>query len=324
MTGGIQESTSPITSAIGKRVTIRLRDPAGGFRDIVGVLQSENLLVNAKSEKVTFNQEEIAIWREIKSLPDRAGTGAPLSMRILELERLSDKTWPAEETLAYGKWRLRISDGHTMRANSVLPTGAPEFGQPANDIAESVADVIKIYQDHNLTPTFTVPIPLFDSLDSYLSENGWRLKIAANFLVRDLAQMAPPENIKYSFEVNTQPSLPWLELQGDHHLESIMLRYPAKYVEMKLGEEIISIGRVATLGGWSIITRLYVIPALRGQGVAKKMMNYLMFVARNDGATKIALQVDSENRAGLALYTGMGFRLHHRYNYRTLESSKSV
>lgn len=47
-------------------------------------------------------------------------------------------------------------------------------------------------------------------------------------------------------------------------------------------------------------------------------MNTLMNAAKEDGATKIGLQVDSENGAGLALYKSMGFRFHHSYNYRVL------
>jgi ribosomal protein S18 acetylase RimI-like enzyme len=44
----------------------------------------------------------------------------------------------------------------------------------------------------------------------------------------------------------------------------------------------------------------------------------LMAAAKGDGATKVGLQVDSENGVGLALYKSMGFRFHHFYNYRVL------
>jgi len=47
-------------------------------------------------------------------------------------------------------------------------------------------------------------------------------------------------------------------------------------------------------------------------------MRALMAAAKDDGATKVGLQVDSENGAGLALYKSMGFRFHHSYNYRVL------
>ena len=47
-------------------------------------------------------------------------------------------------------------------------------------------------------------------------------------------------------------------------------------------------------------------------------MRALMAAASEQGATKIGLQVDSENGAGLALYKSMGFRFHHSTNFRVL------
>ena len=92
MTEAAQKSVPSLLGAMGKRVTIRLHEPSGGYRDIVGILQSERHLINSKSETIYFSADEIAIWREIKPLPDLAGKGAPLSQRIMELEKLSDLT----------------------------------------------------------------------------------------------------------------------------------------------------------------------------------------------------------------------------------------
>lgn len=54
-----------IAGALGKRATLRLRDSDGGFRDIVGVLQSETELINRRGELITFNPEDIALMRVI-------------------------------------------------------------------------------------------------------------------------------------------------------------------------------------------------------------------------------------------------------------------
>ncbi|CAB4779184.1 unannotated protein [freshwater metagenome] len=50
---------------IGKRVTIRLHDPEGGFRDIVGFLESPFTLRNRHNELINFSDEKIAIWKEV-------------------------------------------------------------------------------------------------------------------------------------------------------------------------------------------------------------------------------------------------------------------
>ena len=50
---------------IGKRVTIRLHEPEGGFRDIVGVLESTHSLRNRHGRLIEFSHSEIFIWREV-------------------------------------------------------------------------------------------------------------------------------------------------------------------------------------------------------------------------------------------------------------------
>ena len=320
MTQASQGSASPLSGAIGKRVTIRLREADGGFRDIVGILQSEHELINSKSQAISFSKDDIAIWREIKPLPDRAGTGSPLSLRIIELENLSDTTWPATEIIEFGKWRLRISDGFTMRANSVLPTGAGPIGEPPLELADAIEYVIKIYRDKGLTPTFTLPLPIYQELDEYLETQGWQIKVGAQFLIKDIDSIATEMFSQNDFEILDHPSQAWLGLQSDHRLENLMQRYPAKYGLIKSGESVKAVGRIATLGTWAMATRLFVDPSHRGKGLAQQLMLLLMAAAKEDGATKIGLQVDLENSAALALYDSMGFRLHHKYVYRVLET----
>ena len=313
MTEAAQKTVPSLLGAIGKRVTIRLHDPSGGYRDIVGILQSERELITSKSKTITFSPDEIAIWREIKPLPDLAGKGAPLSQRIIELEKLSDLTWPAQEIVEYGKWRLRISDGFSMRANSVLP-----IGEPPIDLASAVDEITNIYRENKLKPTFSIPLPIFDELDRYLEQNGWNIKIDANFLIRDIGAIEASSDPQFFIEILDYPSKEWLEINSDQPLEKIMRRYPARYGAIKIGEQVIAVGRIATFGSWSIVTRLFVNPSFRGKGVAKILMNNLLSAAVSDGATKVSLQVDNENGAALALYQSMGFTIHHKFVYRIL------
>jgi GNAT superfamily N-acetyltransferase len=319
MTEAAQKSAPHLLDAIGKRVTIRLHEPGGGYRDIVGYLQSENQLINSKSESISFSPDQIAIWREIKALPDLAGKGAPLTQRIIELEKISDATWPAERAIEYGNWRFRISDGFTMRANSVLPLGAGPIGEPPEELVDAVDKVINIYRENGLTPTFTIPMPIYEELDNYLEETGWQIRVGADFLIRDIGEPLLEIGPELTVEILDYPSPAWLKVQSDEPLEKLMRRFPARYGAIKSDGQIIAVGRIATLGTWSLATRLFVRPTHRGKGVAKILMNHLLAAARSDGASKIGLQVDIENGAGLALYQSMGFRSHHKYIYRVLE-----
>jgi len=322
MSPASQKSQPNLAAAIGARVTIRLHEASGGFRDIVGTLQrfgdGVNELLNSKGQIISFSEDEIAIWREIKPLPDRAGTGAPFSLRIQELEHLSDLTWPADEIKEIGKWRLRISDGFTLRANSVLPTGAGPLGEPNIDLETAVDEVIKIYQAAGLTPTFTLPLPIYDELDNYLAGLGWKIKFGAEYLVNDIPANLEVEGSDFQIEIKSEPSPEWLAVQGDNQLERIMRNYPAQYAAVKNKGKLVGVGRIATFEKWSLTTRVFVDPEFRGKGIGTLLMRALMAAARDEGATKVGLQVDSENGAGLALYKSMGFRFHHSYNYRVL------
>lgn len=322
MSQASQRSQANLAESIGERVTIRLREPEGGFRDIVGILQKFDSgtgeLINSKGKALTFSENEIAIWREVKPLPDRAGAGAPYSLRINELELLSDTTWPADKVIEFGKWRLRISDGFTMRANSVLPTGAAPYGDPGIEISDAVQEIVKIYRDHGLTPTFTLPLPVFEELDSYLQHQGWSLKVGAEYLVNEIPKELELTRPDFDVVVRDEPSKEWLSVQSDFALERIMRNYPAKYAEIQIQGKTVAIGRIATLGTWSLATRVFVNPEFRGRRIGNLLMRALMAAARTEGATKIGLQVDVENGAALALYRAMGFRFHHPYRYRVL------
>lgn len=54
---------------IGRRLTIRLHDPRGGFRDIGGILESTHSLRNKENQLIEFSHDEIFIWREVIAKP---------------------------------------------------------------------------------------------------------------------------------------------------------------------------------------------------------------------------------------------------------------
>ena len=57
----------PSAANIGQRVSIRLHDPDGGFRDILGVLESENTVRKKDGSLVSFDQAKIAVWKIVPS-----------------------------------------------------------------------------------------------------------------------------------------------------------------------------------------------------------------------------------------------------------------
>ena len=59
------ELETQFTELIGQRVSIRLHEAAGGFRDILGHLVTPYSLRNKRGEIVEFSHSEIFVWRQV-------------------------------------------------------------------------------------------------------------------------------------------------------------------------------------------------------------------------------------------------------------------
>jgi len=305
---------------IGARVSIRFHDPEGGFRDLVGHLESENSLRNRRGELIEFDVNKIALYKIIEEKIYPAGHGAPLSIRIQELERVLTATWPPSKQEFFGNWLIRTSGKFTMRANSVLPTGKSPFGEPPIDIDRAISHVIAHYETEGLVPTFAIALPTYEELDSKLSDQGWIEKVRAHVMVADIAE---PVLKKSNFQVLVSDHFDdsWLELQEDHGVSEIMRAYPAVYASVFDNKKLIGVGRTAHSDGWSALSRVFVHPDYRGQGVSKLIVNALLMSSIDTGIKKSVLQVDSKNVTAINLYSSLGFEFHHEYVYRSYQKT---
>lgn len=314
---------SHMKAPIGARVSIRFHDPEGGFRDLVGYLESENSLRNRHGELIEFDVEKIAVYKVIEEKIHAAGHGAPLSIRIQELERVLTKTWPPLRQELFGNWLIRSSGKFTMRANSVLPTGKAPFGEPPIDIDQSISHVISYYENEGLVPTFSIPLPTYADLDSKLFDLGWVEKVRAHVMVADIAE---PASVKSSFKtvISDHFDDSWLALQEDHGVAELMRGYPALYASVFDGDKLIGVGRTAHADGWSVLSRVFVHLDYRGQGISKLIVNALLKSSLEAGINKSVLQVDSQNQTAINLYTSLGFNFHHEYVYRAYQKNLTL
>lgn len=310
-------------AAIGKRVSIRFHDPEGGFRDLVGYLESENSLRNRHGELIEFDVEKIAIYKVIEEKNHSAGHGAPLSIRIQELERVLTQTWPPLRQEFFGKWLVRTSGKFTMRANSVLPTGKAPYGEPSQDIDASIAHVIAYYEKEGLVPTFSIPLPTYADLDSRLFDQGWIEKVRAHVMVADIAEPASLQS-EFTTLVSDNFDDAWLAIQDDYGVADLMRGCPALYASVFDGKKLIGVGRTAHADGWSALSRVFVHPQYRGKGVGKLIVNALLQASLNAGIKKSVLQVDSKNTTAINLYLSLGFNFHHDYVYRSYQKTLTL
>jgi len=304
---------------IGQRLTLRLRDPEGGYRDLVGILESATTIRKRSGEIVQFDPSEIAIVHPIKEVPQKAGSGAPLSLRIAELEALSTRTWPPREIKNVGSWQLRISDGVTYRANSVFVSGPPSFGEPGFEIDQAIEQVEKIYAEENLPAVFHLITPTYQEFADYLINKGWKEKVGAAFMVCDITDSLDITDtlLKKSLTLLNQdsPTPEFLALHNDEILETIMNSYPARYLSLLIDGVTIATARMAIADSWAIVTRLIVSESHRRQGLAELLMQACLGYSHAEGVQKMCLQVDRSNIGAQSLYEKMGFRVHHTYSF---------
>ena len=275
-------------SDIGKKVTIRLND-GDGYRDVVGHLTAINSLKNRHGQIVEFDPSKIHLWREIIATPRTATSGAPLSIRIYELERALNKTWSAKEEVEVGGWIFRADIGITKRANYALGW----------------------YRERNLNPTIHLIPTLHQELDEKLNKRGFRESMDALVMVKD----HQGSEVDFEYEVSDSPSKEWLATQGDFEIAQLLQRSSAKYLSLKNGEKVIAVGRVANADDWAVLTRIWVAPEFRGQGLGRKILSALEVEANS---SKVALQVASTNEVAINLYESFGYQIHHLYRFRAI------
>ena len=304
---------------IGQRLTLRLHDPEGGYRDLVGILESATTIRKRSGEIVQFDPSQIAIVHPIKEVPRKAGSGAPLSLRIAELEALSTQTWPPREIKCVGSWQLRISDGVTYRANSVFVSGPPSFGDPGFEIDQAIEQVEKIYAEANLPAVFHLITPTYQEFADYLINKGWKERVGAAFMVcditdsPDIADTLTKKNLTLLNQESPTPE--FLALHNDEILETTMNSYPARYISLLSDGVTVATARMAISDSWAIVTRLFVSESHRRQGLAELLMQACLGYSRAEGVQKMCLQVDRSNSGAQALYDKLGFRVHHTYSF---------
>ncbi|MEY4444165.1 MAG: hypothetical protein RL301_244 [Actinomycetota bacterium] len=50
---------------IGKRVSVRIFDSGGGFRDLLGTYVAEFTIEVKSGEVITFNPKDVFVWKEV-------------------------------------------------------------------------------------------------------------------------------------------------------------------------------------------------------------------------------------------------------------------
>ncbi len=234
-------------------------------------------------------------WADIvtgKPVPPRASVRQRVSAR--DAERHALPLWPAVERRSLGEWELRTDPAPVgrllKRANSCLALGDP--GLPLTAAAEEVR---AFYAERGRPPL--VQVETGSEPDLAFTDLGWTLVEGGDsrFLVASVAQA--------------------LRRAGGDDAAVLEEDPPRVLARRSAGGVEVGTARAAVDGDWLGVHGLHVRPEHRGEGHATALMAALLSWGAEQGATTVWLHVEIDNAPALALYEGLGFRVHHACRY---------
>lgn len=321
---------------VGHRVVVRRvvgrRDGRALFSDALGVLRrcdDVELVVDTARGPVSVARAAVVAAKRVPA--------QPVTRRaITAVELAANQAWPAIEQEPLGQWLLRAADGWSMRANSALCLGDPGMPLPA-----AIDRVRRWYADRGLPPRAIAPLPLARRADAALAARGWHAESPMLVQTADLAHVrqrasgapGPADPVTVTLTDSATPQ--WLAFAANPDGYRPAQQLPAAAVEVLTGGgrlavrfahvhdstgRLVAAGRGTVTGEgqrWLGLSRMLVDPAVRRQGLARRLVAELATWADSLGATGAFLQVEADNTGAQSLYERLGFTPHHRCVART-------
>jgi ribosomal protein S18 acetylase RimI-like enzyme len=247
---------------------------------------------------------------------------------INELELLGHNAWFAQERMRIGGWLLRANQGVTRRANSVLPLGPPGI-----DLPTAIDFVIEFYSSRNLIPRFQVSeASLPADLDGILNDYGFAKVFPVEVWtaeISSLLELQPSHETKYLSEITDEWSDTFLKASGYDPAsmsvrKSIIERTDQPHIlAQAMGKDSVdAVGFGVVEGNWLGIFNIGTHPEKRKTGAATAVNYALGMWGSELGATKVYLQVETNNIIAKSLYGNLGFAHAYTYWYRRLDPVK--
>lgn len=241
---------------------------------------------------------------------------------VRRLEAMAFRAWPAASVHYDGSWQIRQTAGHpSKRINSVNPLDPSDH----MDIEKRIESAARRFKAYNRPLVFRQSPLAPPQLDSYLDARGWIRFDDSIVLMADLTDM----NLDDAVDMLPVKDIGWfvdavIDVQGRDGLFKAGLSEVISSIQQKNALFVLEdkdIGAVSTVlcvhdtefaGLLDLGTRA----DCRRQGHARNILKSAFLWARYNGAQKIWLQVEKQNRGAIALYENLGFEEVYRYSYR--------
>lgn len=241
--------------------------------------------------------------------------------RIRLLEERGFNAWPALQTLAIGGWLLRLSGGHTIRANSINALVPSIPFQEIRLAAEA------LFARHDLPATFRLSPLASEEDDAALHEAGYLLMNPSLVMTATIESSRSPEAVR----IAEAPGPDWLHgfaqaaaldetHQPLHNAMIAAIALPTVFAAVQKNGKPVAFGLGVHERGMIGVFDVVVAQDHRKRGHGRSITQALLAWGHRTGAREAYLQVGEHNRAARGLYADLGFNEAYRYHYRRRSS----
>lgn len=230
-----------------------------------------------------------------------------------KLEIVCTRAWPPLVERPLGGWRLRWAGGFTGRANSALA-----LGDPGMDVPDALREVCDFSHEHGVRPA--VQVLRDGAVETAVRAAGWAEHLGHEAGHEVAVLTGPLREAATRARVAGAPTSGWWELtvgttEPTPAQKHVLTSGEVGYGLLEAEGTTLGAVRGAVVDGWLHVSRLAVHPEFRRRGLATELMTALAAWGRERGAENWVLQVAETNAGALALYSGLGCSVHHRYRY---------
>jgi N-acetylglutamate synthase len=234
-------------------------------------------------------------------------------------ERASLLAWPGIEVEWDRSWVRRAAGGYTKRANSTQCFDPDDWEDADLRVISASSWMVR----HGIRPVFRITPLSSPELNATLDEANWQSIDQSHLMAMELGDMEADPEAAILPVLDPKFLAVAKRLQGydDATMAAMqellaVFKVPAAGVVLTRNGEAVASAIMAVADGVVLTGNVVTHPERRREGLGSAMMRSGLAWAKREGARYAALNVQADNQAARALYSGLGYTYQYDYSYR--------